>query len=66
MKRREFIKTILGSIFLGSLGCSLNTATSYGMQKDKRPNILWIMMDDCRADAARFHTRPQPDAAYSR
>ena len=36
MERREFIKTTLGSIFFGSLGCSLNTATSYGKQKDKR------------------------------
>jgi len=57
MKRREFIKTTLGSVFLGNMGCSLNTVPSYGKQKNKRPNILWIMMDDCRADAVGCYGR---------
>lgn len=61
MKRREFLKASLSAGLVGALGCSSNTQsadnspvkqiTSLDRKKAKRPNILWIMMDDGRADA---------------
>ena len=46
MNRREFIKTGIGVSLIGSTGLY-----AIGRRKSKRPNILWIMMDDGRADA---------------
>ncbi len=46
LTRREFVRGV--GVSLGAFYCGLSTA--YGGEK-KRPNVLWIMMDDCRADA---------------
>ncbi|HIJ53231.1 MAG TPA: sulfatase-like hydrolase/transferase [Planctomycetes bacterium] len=46
INRREFIKTGIGVSLIGSTGLY-----AIGRRKSKRPNILWIMMDDGRADA---------------
>jgi arylsulfatase len=61
MKRREFLKAGIIAGLSGTFGCaanqqpsnqSLNKQTSPSRrEKTKRPNILWIMMDDGRADA---------------
>jgi len=49
MNRREFIKT---SISAGLVATEIpNKVFAIGRRKSKRPNILWIMMDDGRADA---------------
>ena len=46
INRREFIKTGISVSLIGSTGLY-----AIGKRKSKRPNILWIMMDDGRADA---------------
>jgi len=46
INRREFIKTGIGVSLIGSTGLY-----AIGRKQSKRPNILWIMMDDGRADA---------------
>ena len=55
MHRREFIKT---SISAGLVATEIpNKVFSIGKRKSKRPNILWIMMDDGRADAVGCYGR---------
>jgi len=55
MLRREFIKT---SIIAGLVAAEIpNKVFAIGKRKRKRPNILWIMMDDGRADAVGCYGR---------
>ena len=56
MNRREFIKTSIGAGLAGSAVCG-QTRGRGGKRKSKRPNILWIMMDDGRADAVGCYGR---------
>jgi len=50
MNRREFIKKGIGITLAG--GVALRSARpSRAAQASRRPNILWIMLDDGRADA---------------
>jgi len=49
INRREFIKTGIGA---GLAAAEIpNKLFAIGKKKSKRPNILWIIMDDGRADA---------------
>ena len=50
MNRRKFIKTSIGAGLAGSVTFG-QTRGRGGKRKSQRPNILWIMMDDGRADA---------------
>ncbi len=50
MNRRKFIKTSIGAGLAGSAAFG-QTRGRRDKRKTKRPNILWIMMDDGRADA---------------
>ncbi len=47
MNRRDFIRTGIGA-YLGTTAALAKTIAS---KKSQRPNILWIMLDDGRADA---------------
>jgi len=49
--RREFIKTSISASLMGGTGLIASKLYAIGKKKSKRPNILWIMMDDGRADA---------------
>jgi len=48
MNRRDFIKASIGISITGSLALAGRRNTT---RESKRPNILWIMLDDGRADA---------------
>ncbi len=50
MNRRKFIKTSIGAGLAGNAAFGQMRGRA-GKRKSKRPNILWIMMDDGRADA---------------
>ena len=51
INRREFIKTSISASLMSSTGLIASKVYAVGKRKSKRPNILWIMMDDGRADA---------------
>jgi len=55
MDRREFIRTGVGAGVACGVGASRLFADSGS--KDRRPNVLWIMMDDGRADAVGCYGR---------
>jgi len=57
VNRREFIKTGISASLVGSAGLIASKAYAIGKRKSKRPNILWIMMDDGRADAVGCYGR---------
>ena len=51
MDRRNFIK---GSMAMGiglATGCTSKRQCASKARTNRRPNVLWIMLDDCRADA---------------
>jgi len=49
MKRREFIKHVAtGAVSASSLAACMSSSKPDG---SNQPNIVWIMLDDCRADA---------------
>lgn len=50
MNRRDFIKTSIGAGLMGSAAFGRSRRRG-GRRNSERPNILWIMMDDGRADA---------------
>ncbi len=50
MNRRKFIKTSIGVGLAGNAAFGQMRGRA-GKRKSRRPNILWIMMDDGRADA---------------
>ncbi len=55
MNRRELIKAGIGA---GLVAAEIpNKVFAIGKRKSKRPNILWIMMDDGRADAVGCYGR---------
>jgi len=56
MNRREFLSKSIGL----SLAGGLVSARSFGAEKRqaRRPNILWIMLDDGRADAVGCYGKP--------
>ncbi|MBI2425208.1 MAG: sulfatase-like hydrolase/transferase [Candidatus Hydrogenedentes bacterium] len=53
MKRRTFLRASLQAGVLGALQGRARGALQHG-----RPNILWIMLDDCRPDALGCYGRP--------
>lgn len=53
MNRRDFIKTSVGAGLCGVAMGSLQAAD----RKSRRPNILWITMDDARADTLGCYGR---------
>ena len=55
MNRRDFIKASVGTGLAGGVAFS---RTGRGRNRRKRPNILWIMMDDGRADAVGCYGKP--------
>lgn len=57
MNRREFIKTGISASLMGGAGFLANKVYAIGKKKSKRPNVLWIMMDDGRADAVGCYGR---------
>ncbi len=57
VNRREFIKTGISAGLMSSTGLIASKVYAIGKRKSKRPNILWIMMDDCRADALGCYGR---------
>jgi arylsulfatase A-like enzyme len=65
MDRREFIKTGIGAGL--ACGAGARGLGAAGGSNTRRPNILWIMMDDARADTLGCYGRswartPQMDA----
>lgn len=58
MNRRAFIRASVGAGMGGGLGLVGGRVLGAGGKKTKRPNILWIMMDDGRADALGCYGRP--------
>ncbi|MBD3267987.1 sulfatase-like hydrolase/transferase [bacterium] len=54
MDRRQFLKQNT----MGLLGAGLLTSQPAMAQSKKRPNILWIMLDDGRADALGCYNAP--------
>jgi len=50
MNRRDFIKTTIPAAAIGA-GLFWRKVYAAGSKKSKSPNVLWIMMDDGRADA---------------
>ncbi len=66
MNRRQFLRQSLGISLAGGLALTGGTPTARSGEA-KRPNILWIMMDDARADALgcygrRWAATPHMDA----
>lgn len=62
MKRRDFILNSTGLLGAGFVnGFSLSDTTGKNVpesdQKARRPNIVWIMLDDCRYDAVGCYGR---------
>jgi arylsulfatase len=57
MNRRQFIKRSLGVSLAGRLAWAGNAAAAQ-QRTAKRPNILWIMLDDGRADALGCYGKP--------
>lgn len=53
MKRRDFLK----ASFAASLATAVGGRKAQG-KAGERPNVLWIMMDDCRPDALGCYGRP--------
>jgi arylsulfatase A-like enzyme len=56
MHRREFLKASLGTGLAGGLG--LHATRSSAAAGAKGPNVLWIMLDDGRADAVSCYGKP--------
>ncbi len=54
INRRDFVKS---SIMLAAIG-KFAAQRRIKAAANNRPNILWIMMDDCRADALGCYGRP--------
>ena len=57
MNRRQFIRHSLGVSLAGGLALA-GHVTGAQRQAPKRPNILWIMLDDGRADALGCYGKP--------
>ncbi len=53
LSRREFLKRTSAGFGAISMGVS----GGFAVQPGRRPNVLWIMMDDCRADAVGCYGR---------
>ncbi|MBN1505520.1 MAG: sulfatase-like hydrolase/transferase [Sedimentisphaerales bacterium] len=62
MDRREFIRTGIGAGFAG--GVTLNRLCEAEGGPPRRPNVLWIMMDDARADAIGCYGRSWARTPY--
>ena len=58
MNRRAFIKKSLGVSLAGGLALAHARATTAASRAPKRPSILWIMLDDGRADAVGCYGKP--------
>ena len=61
LNRRDFIRYAGAGIGAVAAGCTPELAQEQKEKRcSKRPNILWIMMDDCRADALGCYGRKWP------
>ena len=60
LNRRDFLKFISAGAGTIAAGCFAGESTPVNGPGNKRPNILWIMMDDCRCDALGCYGRPWP------
>ncbi|MHC4118592.1 MAG: sulfatase family protein [Planctomycetota bacterium] len=59
MERRDFLRSAALGITSGIVGVNLcETASAAANKSDKRPNILWIMLDDGRADTLGCYGAP--------
>jgi len=58
MNRREFIKTSIGATLASGMVATSAKRSSAASERAKRPNILWIMLDDGRADALSCYGKP--------
>lgn len=58
--RRQFLKTTGAGIALSVMLSLPAKNVNAREKKRKRPNILWIMMDDCRADALGCYGKSWP------
>jgi len=54
ISRRTFLRTV-GS---GLVFAAVSPVLGVGERKKSRPNVLWIMFDDCRADALGCYGKP--------
>jgi len=57
MNRRQFLKRSLGVSLAGGLAVATGVSAAQRTMA-KRPNILWIMLDDGRADALGCYGKP--------
>lgn len=57
MNRREFIRAGIGAGLACGVALPSSSAAPARTGKSKRPNILWIMLDDGRADAVGCYGR---------
>jgi arylsulfatase A-like enzyme len=57
MNRRQFIKTGIGTTLASGMTLASNASFGAGDRTGRQPNILWIMMDDGRADAVGCYGR---------
>jgi len=61
LARREFLKYTGAGLVAAAAGCTDRWRQwSAGAKLSGHPNILWIMMDDCRADALGCYGKPWP------
>jgi iduronate 2-sulfatase len=71
MNRREFIRTGVGAGLACGVGVTSHRLCASERKSSRRPNVLWIIMDDGRADALGCYGRgwartPQIDALAAR
>ena len=58
MNRRDFIRTGVGAALACGAAMASAEPSAAASRQRKRPNILWIMMDDARADALGCYGKP--------
>ena len=62
LSRRDFLKYTSAGIGVMAAGMPARLGAKEKAEKDRnRPNVLWIMMDDCRADALGCYGRSWPN-----
>jgi len=60
LNRRDFLRLVSAGAGTIAAGCLPDKIPPANASVEKPPNILWIMMDDCRADALGCCGQPWP------
>jgi arylsulfatase A-like enzyme len=58
LTRRDFLRYVSAGACAGGFALGSGTGWAGESAASKRPNVLWIMMDDCRADAVGCYGKP--------